>query len=375
MQREYFGRGTIANLGDIIATHGAKKLFIVAGKRSFVSCGASEALARVCGSAGITIFDNFSVNPKLEEALEGIELINNSRPDLIIAIGGGSVIDMGKLVARLSAQPTDDYASVIKKSHLTHRGLPFVAVPTTSGTGTEATRYAVVYIDGIKYSLNHQFVLPDYSIIDPSFTYDMPPYQTAVSGMDALCQAVESYWSFKATLKSRGLSGEAVDVILKNIKKAVVEDNVEARDAMARGSNLAGKAIDITETTAPHGISYTLTSRYTIPHGHAVALILGRFFQINASHIDSLPEERMRANFGRTLAEIYTMFDCSDAATCEHRWFQLMKDLGLETDLMKLGVATEDDYRIITTSVNQRRLKNHPIPVTGAILSSLFSRS
>lgn len=374
MQREYFGRGSIARLSDIIADHGARKIFIIAGKGSFTSCGASVALARACAGAETTVFDNFSVNPKLDEAMDGIAEIHRVQPDLIVAAGGGSVIDMGKLVALLSAQPTDDYVAVIKESQLTQRGLPFVAVPTTSGTGSEATRYAVVYIDGIKYSLTHPFVLPDYSIVDPSLTYNMSSYQTAVSGMDALCQAVESYWSFNSDRKSREFSGEAVATILENIGAAVAGGNAAARDEMARGSNLAGKAINITETTAPHGISYTLTSRYHIPHGHAVALILGRFFRINASHIDSLSDARKKQEFRQTLAELYTMFGCSDGDTCSDRWFQLMEEIGLETDLAKLGVVTTEDYRIITESVNEQRLKNHPIPVTRAILSSLFKK-
>jgi alcohol dehydrogenase class IV len=374
MQREYFGRGTVDRISDIIAGQRAKKIFIVAGKRSFVSCGASESLARACAGVKTTVFDNFSVNPKLDEAIEGIAAIHRMDPDLIIAVGGGSVIDMGKLVALLSAQPTEDYISVIIKSQLTRRGVPFVAVPTTSGTGSEATRYAVVYIDGIKHSLTHPFVLPDYSIIDPSLTYTLSSHQTAVSGMDALCQAVESYWSVHAGRKSRELSGKAIAIILKNMKAAVAGTSTRARDEMARGSNLAGKAINITETTAPHGISYTLTSRYGIPHGHAVALILGRFFRINDLHVDTLFDARKRLELKRTLAEIYTLFGCSDGVACSERWFQLMKEVGLETEPAKLGVATAEDCRIIAESVNEHRLKNHPIPVTRSILASLFQR-
>jgi alcohol dehydrogenase class IV len=156
-------------------------------------------------------------------------------------------------------------------------GKPLIAIPTTSGTGTEATCFAVVYIDKTKYSLKHSSILPDYTIIDPTLTHAMPPLVTAATGMDALAQAIESYWGVKSTHESQAYAREAITLTLAYLK-AACQNEVEARDAMSRAANLAGKAINLTETTACHAVSYPITSYFNVPHGHAVALTLASMF-------------------------------------------------------------------------------------------------
>lgn len=373
MQTEYHGPGSLSNLREIIARHNSVKLFLVTGKDSFAESGAESVFDdfRLNG-LDIIRFCDFSVNPKLEDALPGIELLTQFQPDMVIAVGGGSVIDMGKLITALSAHPGSNYRSILKNSSITASGPPLVAIPTTAGTGSEATHFAVAYMDQKKHSLAHRSILPDYAIIDPELMYNTSSYQTAVSGMDALCQAVESYWSVHSTVQSREFASQAIKIILASITDAVNKKTIESRQEMARGANLAGKAIDMTKTTAPHAMSYALTTHYSIPHGHAVALILGKFFIINEANCDALSDKRGKLHFSGILKELYALFDCRDGYDCADKWYHCMKAIGLEADISTFGVKDEKDYNLIIESVNPERLENHPVRLNRALLSQVF---
>ena len=173
-QTEYNGTGSISSLKKIIAQHDAQKIFLVTGKKSYNESGAASAL-HCCGLDRLNTlrFQDFQVNPKLEDAVIGVELLVRFQPDLVIAVGGGSVIDMGKLITALSAHAGGNYKSILKNSSISAQGPPLVAIPTTAGTGSEATQFAVAYLDQKKYSLAHHSILPDYAIIDPELTYNM----------------------------------------------------------------------------------------------------------------------------------------------------------------------------------------------------------
>jgi alcohol dehydrogenase class IV len=372
MQTVYHGCGSISSVRKIAACLKAQKILIVTGKQSFEASGAADALYRSLDSLDVLRFSNFDVNPSLEDTLPGIDLLQQFQPDLVIGIGGGSVIDMGKLITVLSAQPDDDYRSIVEKSSVSDKGVPVIAIPTTAGSGSEATRFAVIYIGGKKFSLAHPFVLPDYVIIDPQLTYKMSPYQAAASGMDALCQAVESYWSVNSTKQSRRFASDAIRIILPSIEDAVSGSSKQARMEMSRGAYYAGKAIDITMTTAPHALSYTLTSRYSIPHGHAVALILGKFFIINDLNSDALTDRRGKQFFLERLEALYAMFGCRNASSCAELWYQRMKNIGLETDFARLGITEQKDYKAIINTVNTERLKNHPVQLNRTLLAQIF---
>lgn len=373
MQQEYFGKGSLYQLETIIARHQARRLLLVTGKSSYNSCGAAEIINTLCKGYEVQFFHDFSVNPKLEEAIGGIELLNSFKPDVIIAVGGGSVLDMGKLITFFQAQDTEDYESIIKARRCVKKGIPFVAVPTTAGTGSESTRYAVVYINGVKYSLTHGFVMPDYAIIDPTLTFNTPPYQTAASGMDAFCQAIESHWSVNATAESRSFSSTAMKELNAHLKDSVLSGAEEARVRVSYGANLSGKAINITETTAPHAISYPLTSHWGIPHGHAVALLMGKFLSLNSVLAEKMARSVGFTELKRSLEDIYLMLGCPDGESCSEKWYELMGELGLETDFKKLGIHSPDDYQRIADSVNPQRLKNHPVSLSRDAVISLFS--
>jgi alcohol dehydrogenase class IV len=376
-QESFLGRNSIVRLKNILQSHGPKKILLVTGKASFSKSTAEKILNPFFTDIQIARFCNFNINPRLEDAYAGVKLINTMQPDMLIAVGGGSVMDMAKTINILAAQKGPySFVDLIKSPQLIeNRGLPVVAVPTTSGSGSQATRFAVVYINGKKYSLAHEYMLPRYSIVDPIFTYNIDPALAAASGMDALCQAVESFWSVKSTNKSKQYSELAISLILPNIFNAV-NGKTEAKDIMSEAADLAGQAINISTTTAPHAISYPLTSYFGVPHGHAVSLTLGRFFRIN-SEVEQyeVTDPRGPGYVSETMNDLFRLFGVSDCKACHSFWKNLMSSIGLETDLKKLGVVSSSDREKIIDSVNIERLTNNPIRVTKKILNKILSSS
>jgi len=195
------------------------------------------------------------------------------------------VMDMAKLISIFAHQSGDFKTIVEGTSPLIAKKTPLLAIPTTAGSGAEATGFAVVYIGKQKYSVAHAFMLPDMVYLDASFSLKAGKYLTACTGLDALCQAIESVWSVNATGQSQAFALQAIKVIYENLEKAVQMNDVTAKENLQQAAYLAGKAINITKTTAPHALSYAFTSYYGIPHGHAVALSLPFFLNFNY-HLD-----------------------------------------------------------------------------------------
>jgi alcohol dehydrogenase class IV len=360
---EFLGCGSISNVQKIIQEHQAKTIFLVTGKKSFTQSGAEGILRPYLENKDVIRFSDFNINPQLEDAHLGIKVIKETKPDLIIAIGGGSVIDMGKLINILAAQPNNNNVSQIIKNRalIQKKGLPLIAIPTTAGTGSEATHFAVVYIDKVKYSLAHNYILPNYAIVEPVLNYFVPSKIAATSAMDALSQAVESYWAVGSTDESKEYASRAIKMILPILKQAVNNNDKEAKNTMALAAHLAGKAINITKTTAAHAISYPITTYFNVPHGHAVALTLGKFFLINAEMEDT-----------KTMAELYAMFGCSNAQECCDKWYDLMAQIELEINFNALGIHQPSDIELIINNVNLERLNNNPIKIFDLTLRTLF---
>ncbi len=319
-------------LKDIQATH----VFLVRGKQSYEQCRAAVKMAEVQQKTGVRIteFSDFSANPKDEEALKGKQLLLEKKPDVIIAIGGGSVMDMAKLIRHYAAE--QGYY------------VPLWAIPTTAGTGAEATHFAVVYKEGVKHSVEAEDILPDAAILYPPFTYHNGAYLTACTGFDALAQAIEAYWNPKATEESRQYSIRAINLIYRQLPQCIAHPaETTLRDELAQGAYWAGRAINITKTTAPHAFSYVFTSKYGYPHGHAVALTFPFFMRLNGT------------------ADLQELL----GFTAENAVQQM------ETYLLSIGLSVQlhdtVDVRGALQAVNLQRLANNPVPVTEEIKSDL----
>ena len=372
--REFIGCGSSSSLGSVLNDLGVQKIFLVSGNGSFSSIQEKYDFNKTLGKYAVRRFFDYSSNPNLDDVIEGIGLLKQFDPDIVLSIGGGSAIDMGKLINTLSAQDTDDYENIIETNNIVNGGLPFIAIPTTSGTGSESTHFAAVFINGNKFSLSHETMLPAITIIDPELTYSMPSYLAACTGMDALSQAVESFWAKSSSKKSKAFAKEAIELILNSIEDAVCRKDRKAMIAMSIASNLSGKAINISKTTAPHALSYGLTEKFQIPHGHAVSLSMGRFFIINSSFDPKRLSENLNLNdHEETMRQLFNLFGVADAKDCCEKWNSIMDKIGLERSFSKLGVLKQEEIDSLVDNVNMERLGNNPVSVSRETLAEVFS--
>jgi alcohol dehydrogenase class IV len=280
--------------------------------------------------------------------------MEKAQPDVIISIGGGSVIDMAKLIRFFYSYDGDISSSnFIQKRKL----IPLIAIPTTAGTGSEATRFAVVYKNNKKFSLDHSDVLPSVAIVDPVFTYRLPPYLTACAGFDALAQAIEAFWNVHATKESDEFAQKAIDLLWKNLPAAVLSGNdTAARNNVSEGSYYAGRAINITRTTAPHAFSYSFTTHYGYPHGHAVAMTFPFFMQYNYAHKkEQIHQSLDLEKHHRKMNYLYNMLDIDSALSAQKTLEWYIANLGLS-----LRLPENFNAELIVNNTDLQRLQNNP---------------
>lgn len=365
------GYGEIARLNSLLGD--TRHLLLVTGNKSYEQSGACEAIKPALEGRHVYRFHGFKHNPDLSDVEQGIQMLRQHAPDAIVAVGGGSVMDIAKAVNLLAAQHHAEPSQVLaNQSLIQHGGLPLVAIPTTAGSGSEATRFAVVYVNGEKHSLDHPFVRPAHAIVDSALSEKLPPRITAISGFDALSQAIESFWSVDATNTSQQLAESSIRRLWPALKDAVNFPDPKLRNAMASGAHLAGRAIDISRTTACHAVSYPLTVHHDVPHGHAVALTLGEFFILNSSPDAVTVGERNAAELTRLLTRLYHLMDCDDAHQASAALYDLMADIGLETRLGQVGVNSGRHLDRIVEQTNPARLANNPVVVTETALRTLL---
>lgn len=351
---------------NVIGGRKVRSLLIVARERSFRLSGAERYFKDTIEcEVRVYRFSDFTENPKIEDIECGVSLVRNMNPDMIVALGGGSAIDTAKLINFFAAR------GVSAKQYLNHetgcdkKCVPFVAIPTTVGSGSEATRFAVMYVDGIKHSIEHDSLKPDVVILDPNLTISLPASVIACSGMDALSQAVESYWSINSNSESKGYAAEAMKILLQTMMGAVGGHNPLVMKNMMRAAYLSGRAINITKTTAPHAISYTLTSHFGVSHGQAVGLLLPSFFEYNYNVSESDCMDKRGVKYVKeTIMDLCGILGCDSPASTKNKVRDLMLKVGLQTRLSKVGVNEGRHIDLIAENVNAERLKNNPRAVT-----------
>lgn len=302
------------------------------------------------GSKNFITFTDYSPNPTYEEVLTGMETFIRNECDSIISIGGGSCIDVAKAI-KLYKNFDSDYINQVPK----YVDMPFLAIPTTAGTGTESTRYSVIYYNGEKQSLVHDSLLPDTTILNYEFLNDMPKYHKKSSLLDAFCQAIESFWSVNSNDESRNYSEMSIKLILDNYK-AYLENDLSVYKNILLASNLAGKAINITQTTAPHAMSYKITTVTGIAHGHAVSILLPEVLEYMTNNIHLCQDLRGINYVKRIFFSLCNLFEVNS-------YENLVNKIRLIINFFNLEIPTvnKDDVEFFSLSVNEVRLKNNPI--------------
>ncbi|HYQ56412.1 MAG TPA: phosphonoacetaldehyde reductase [Draconibacterium sp.] len=361
MQQVRFGHNDYSALKQLLSAHKSEHICVVHTKRSYKDSGAEAFIKNLLGS-GYTEFSDFESNPKYDDLKKGLDFINSGSFSLIIAIGGGTAIDITKMMKALAYKKCNLEKVIKGEEQITSTGIPLIAIPTTAGTGAEATQFSVMYIGKKKYSISSENIFPEYVYLDPSFSMTAPPYLTACTGLDAFCQAVEALWCVNATEESNVYAEEAISLVHKNLPAAVDKNSEEAKAAMQTAAYLAGKAINITRTTAPHALSYAFTSYYGIPHGHAVALSLPFFVEYNYAVSDADCMDKRGADAVRQRIKLFFKALQTDSFHAKTDLLEFFSTIGIETSISRL--IDNFDRSIIINNVNAQRLNNNPRRVT-----------
>lgn len=313
-------------------------------------------------------FSDFQSNPLYESVVKGVELFRKEKCDSIFAVGGGSALDVAKCIKLYSNLPGDGTDGTWLKAEIQSNSIPFLAMPTTAGTGSEATRYAVIYYGGVKQSITSESFIPGTVLMDPNSLKTLPLYQKKATMCDALCHAIESFWSVNSTDESKAYSRTAIEGVMKHMNGYLLNTE-EGNAGMLGAANTAGKAINITQTTAGHAMCYKITSLFGTAHGHAAMLCDRALFLWMIQNTDKCVDLRGEQYLRSVFCDIAYAMDCETAEQAANKLNGIFDCLELD-----VPTATAEQFEELKTSVNPIRLKNHPIALDTKTIDLLYHR-
>lgn len=363
-QTELAGTPGYGELDKYFSARGIRRIFLVCG-RSFSHMKIKRYFGGLSSRLGISVayFTDFQPNPEYSAIVRGIGEFRRSGADAIVAVGGGSAMDVAKCV---KLYHDADISGNLLAQDVCASDIPFLAIPTTAGSGSESTRFAVIYQDGTKRSVNGLGILPDAILLDGSLLETLPGYQRKSAMLDALCHAIESFWSVNSTEESRGYSRQAIEMIMGNYQGCLANGEKGNAD-MLRAANLAGRAINIAETTAGHAMCYKLTGLYGIAHGHAAAMCVLKLWPFMLENPGRCIDPRGIGFLDGIYGEIASAMGCADAWAAVDKFSEIYQGFKMETPKARAG-----DYGILKGAVNPVRLKNHPILLDEAVIEGLY---
>jgi len=365
--------GALSRIAQCLSPYEPKNILLVTGKGSYAACGAKAIIDEELIEYDITHFFDFDINPKIEDAIRGAKLAIEAEIDLILAIGGGSSMDIAKLIKAF--MPDLANAEEIAKgiAPVTPSSIPLITVPTTAGSGSEATHFAVVYIGKDKYSLASSSLSPSAFILDGQLLKTASPYQRTVNGLDAMAQALEGAWAVNSTPDSRVLSFESLELLVKHLPTMINSDKPNDLQSVLAAAHLAGRVINTTKTTAAHAFSYAFSTYHDIPHGHAVWMTLPAIF---ATHLSAQPsrvqDPRGPEHVGKVLDQLSTILQIPSPDQSEQYLKNLMQSMGAEPDMRKLGADDPALRRFLSQQVNAERLGNNPVKLSPSDIARIF---
>lgn len=353
----------ITALPNILKDLGCRKVFLVIDA-SYPYLNIKADIEALNEKIEMVRFSDFTPNPLYEQVCVGLALINDCQCDAIMAVGGGSAIDVAKCI-KLAMLAEEGASALIpplvsKRLPIDGTKVPFIAIPTTAGTGSESTHNAVMYYEGVKQTVTNDGILPDLAILEPSVLNTLPLYQKKCTMMDAFCQGIESWWSVNSTPESREYSQKTVELVMKHWHDYIFKNDPKAAQQIMLAANYSGRAINIAQTTAAHAMSYKITSLFKLPHGHAVAICLPEIWDYMLGHPIPVFNNIAKAMGVGTPKEAIGLFR------------SMMSELQLEHP-----TANEDRdnmLHILCESVNPIRLKNNPVTLQPEVIMALYQR-
>ena len=365
MQQEVvFLKESYEELDVFFKTHQVKKVFLVCGQ--FIDLLHIGSYFNHLGRLGIEVcrFSDFQPNPQYASVVCGVKRYHEFGGGLIFAVGGGSAIDVAKCI-KLYANMAEgaDYL----KQPVVPNDICLCVMPTTAGTGSEATRFAVIYDEGEKKSISDNSCLPSKVFMDAGVLLSLPDYHKKAAMLDALCHGVESFWSIHSTQESQGYSSRAIRLILENHGSYLKNDSIACYNMMI-AANLAGKAIDITKTTAGHAMCYKLTTLYGIAHGHAAALCVDKLWPYMLTHLQDCVDSRGKQYLGEMFEKLAILWGGKKSVDGPKAFEAFLQELHMGVPERQSSM----DYDVLSASVNVERLENNPIHLNSGALKDLY---
>jgi alcohol dehydrogenase class IV len=373
--RILFGVGAIAEVAPEARAMGQRALIVTGADTTRVA-----PLVRALSDSGVasTLF-SIPTEPTVDQMQEGVQSARRMDADIVIGFGGGSAIDGAKAIAALAGNsgPIEQYLEVIGEGRLIERPpLPFIAAPTTAGTGAEVTRNAVVKVPrhGVKVSMRSPLMLPKLAVVDPEVTLSMSRETTAATGLDALTQVLEPFVSKKATPITDALCRDGLRLAARSLRKAFEHGgNISARSDMCRVSLFGGLALANAKLGAVHGFAGPLGGMFDAPHG----VICGRLLPpVVAANVAALKKQADTSPVLEKFDEIAKILTGDPAAVAEDA-VQWISDLGSALELAPLsryGITPSDIDDIVAKSKNASSMKGNPIELVDDELKRIIEQ-
>jgi alcohol dehydrogenase class IV len=366
------GLGCFRALGQRTATFGSRAL-LVCGTHSLRASGQLDRARGLLQDAGVTtlIYDAVTGEPTLDVVQAGLDLAHQSEVEVVIGIGGGSAMDTAKAVAGLYTHPgtVDDYFAQVRQ--VSGGGLPWIAVPTTAGTGAEVTKNAVLVSPKheTKSSLRHDGWYAGLALIDPEMTLSCPPDVTAASGSDALTQAIEAYTSIAASPVTDALAEKAIAQFGRSLLRAYQDgSDLDARADMLYGSMLTGMAFANARLGGVHGMAHPLGYRYRIPHGTVCGLLLSYTMSCNLDYAQD-----KYATVAQLLgADVGGLVPRAAAQRAVEQVRELLVAVDIPMHLRGFGVQEGDLALIAAESMPASSLKHNPRPLSAEDVEAIL---
>ncbi len=374
--RVIFGPGTLREVGPIACEFGPRALLVTGSDPR-----RAEPLLALLHEHGLaTITWPVRGEPEVETVRQGVALAKREKCNLVIAIGGGSVLDAGKAIAAMLANPGEllDYLEVIGRGKaLTQPSAPFIAIPTTAGTGSEVTRNAVLASPEhrVKVSLRSPLMRPQAAVIDPELTYELPPATTASTGLDALTQLIEPYVCSRANPMTDALCVEGIRRAARSLRAAVENGrSTAARTDMAVASLFGGLALANAGLGAVHGFAGPIGGEFPAPHGAVCAALLSHVMEAN---LRALRQRQPAAETLRRYEDVARLVTDNAAATADAgiEWVRrLVADLKVP-GLGRYGLKREHIAALVEKASHASSMKANPIALTPDELAGILDRA